>query len=119
MTPQMNTDERQSGKAATKNLTAETLVVRKNRSARAAGHVSFDNSFCVNRTFAPPVRDATFFLTTEEYAHVVEFRLQPARAHRGLKAELHARTKDLVVFGWEFTLEPVLRPCRLKPELHT
>jgi len=36
-----------------------------------------------------------------------------------LKAELHARTKDLVVFGWEFTLEPVLRPCRLKPELHT
>jgi len=37
MKPQMNTDEQQSGKTATKNLTAETLVVRKNRSARAAG----------------------------------------------------------------------------------
>ena len=108
-----------AAKPQPKTSPQETLVVRKNRSARAAGHVSFDNSFCVNRTFAPPVRDATFFLTTEEYPHVVEFRLQPARAHRGLKAELHARTKELVVFGWEFTLEPVLRPCRLKPELHT
>ena len=81
MKPQMNTDEQQSGKAATKNLTAETLVVRKNRSARAAGHVSFDNSLCVNRTFAPPVRDATFLLTTEEYAQVASgnwiFKVRP------------------------------------------
>ena len=66
MRRQMNTDEQQSGKGATKNLTAETLVVRKNRSASVSPACEPRQLLLRQQDLCRLEADAAFFLTTAE-----------------------------------------------------